>query len=248
MFATCGDHPNSEFSLFVNLALMIVAGVDGCRAGWVCFAVEVPSLATSVDVVDLAEVLRNRPSDLACIGIDIPIGLLECSRACDKAARRPLGQPRGSSVFTPPCRAALSATSHAIGSAINRQKTTRGLSQQAWGIAPKIKQVDDAITSDCQRWAFEVHPEVCLWALNHHCPMKHNKKTRDGATERIAVLRPIFPEIERHLANRPPRVGADDLLDAAAAAWTALRWHRHEAECVCMPERDEMGLETTIRF
>src|SRR5438105_378635 len=101
---------------------MFVAGVDGCRAGWVLFAVEVPSLVTSVEVDDLTEVLQNRPADLACIGIDIPIGLLECSRACDKAARRLLGQPRGSSVFAAPCRAALSANSHATGNAINRQK------------------------------------------------------------------------------------------------------------------------------
>src|ERR1035438_675717 len=143
---------------------MFVAGVDGCRAGWVRFAVEVPLLAISVDVVDLAELLRNRPSDLACLGIDIPIGLIDGSRACDKAARKLLGQPRGSSVFPAPCRAALGAQTYAEASEINRQKTTRGLSQQAWGIAPKIKQVDDAITSDCQRWAFEVHPEMCLGA------------------------------------------------------------------------------------
>jgi len=131
---------------------------------------------------------------------------------------------------------------------MNRLKTTRGMSQQAWGIAPKIKQVDDAITPDSQRWAFEVHPEVCFWALNERCPMKYNKKTTEGAAERIAVLHPVFPEIERHLANRPSRVGMDDLLDAAAAAWTALRRHRNKAECVGTPERDEMGLETTIRF
>ncbi|SRR5579871_172410 len=227
---------------------MFVAGVDGCRAGWVRFAVEIPSLVTSVEVVDVAELLSSRPDDLLCLAIDIPIGLLNGSRACDKAARKLLGQPRGTSVFAAPCRAALSAATHAVASQINRKATGRGLSQQGFGIISKIKLVDDAITSDCEPWAFEIHPEVCLWALNDHCPMKHNKKTREGAAERIAVLRPIFPEIERHLANRPPRVGADDLLDAAAAAWTALRWYRHEAECVCTPERDEMGLETTIRF
>jgi predicted RNase H-like nuclease len=227
---------------------MFVAGVDGCRAGWVRFAVEVPSLATSVDVVDLAELLRNRPSDLACIGVDIPVGLIDGSRACDKAARKLLGQPRGTSVFAAPCRAALSATTHAAASQINRDKTGRGFSQQAFGIIPKIKQVDDAITPDCQQWAFEVHPEVCFWALNQRRPMKHNKKTRDGAAERIAVLRPIFPEIERDLANRPPRVGADDLLDAAAAAWTALRLHQRQAECVCSAEVDEKGLAVTIYY
>jgi predicted RNase H-like nuclease len=31
---------------------MFMAGVDGCRAGWVCFKVEVASLTTSVAVVD----------------------------------------------------------------------------------------------------------------------------------------------------------------------------------------------------
>jgi predicted RNase H-like nuclease len=227
---------------------MFVAGVDGCRAGWLSFKVEVSSGATSAEVVDLAELLSRRPDDLLCLAIDIPIGLLNGSRACDKAARKLLGQPRATSVFAAPCRAALSATTHSAASQINREMTGRGLSQQAFGIIPKIKQVDDAITPECQYWAFEVHPEVSFWALYKRRPMTHNKKTKDGAAERIAALRPIFPEIERHLANRPPRVGADDLLDAAAAAWTALRWHRHEAECVCMPERDERGLATTIWY
>ena len=209
---------------------------------------ELPSLVSSVDVVDLAEILRSRPADLACIGIDIPIGLLDCSRACDKAARKLLGQPRGSSVFAAPCRAALSAKNYREANAINLQKAGRGLSQQAWGIAPKIKQVDDAISADCQRWAFEVHPEVCFWALNQCRPMTHNKKAKQGIAERIAVLREVFPEIDKHLSNRPPRVGADDLLDAAAATWTALRWHRSAAECVCAPESDEMGLSATIYY
>ena len=104
------------------------------------------------------------------------------------------------------------------------------------------------MTPECQQWAFEVHPEVCFWALNGERPMAHNKKTKQGAAERIAFLRPVFPEIERHLADRPPLVGADDLLDAAAAAWTALRWHQGKADCVCAPERDEKGLAVTIFY
>ena len=53
---------------------MFVAGVDGCRAGWVAFEVEVPSITTSVEVVNLPTWLRERPPDLACVGIDIPYG------------------------------------------------------------------------------------------------------------------------------------------------------------------------------
>jgi len=78
--------------------------------------------------------------------------------------------------------------------------------------------------------------------------MKHNKKTKEGAAERVVLLRRVFPEIETQLANRLARVGADDLLDAAAAAWTALRWHRNEAECVCTPKHDEKGLAVTIYY
>ncbi|HYL16674.1 MAG TPA: DUF429 domain-containing protein [Terriglobales bacterium] len=179
---------------------------------------------------------------------DIPIGLLNGSRACDKAARRLLGQRRDCSVFAAPCRATLSAKNYREANATNLQETGRGLSQQAWGIIPKIKQVDDAITSDCQQWAFEVHPEICFWALNERCPMSYNKKTKEGGAERIALVHRVFPEIERHLASRPPRVGADDLLDASVPAWTALRWYRNAAECVCTPELDDRGLSTTIYY
>ena len=225
---------------------MFVAGVDGCRAGWIAFKV-VFAIPCHFSRVDLASWLRNRPSDLACLGIDIPIGLLDAPRVCDKAARKLLG-PRRSSVFPAPRRASLRANSHAEASALNRQITGRGLTIQAWGIAPKIKQVDDAITPDSQQWAFEVHPEVSFWALNGQHPMAHKKKSKEGAAERLSLLSPIFPEIGRYLGSRLPGVGKDDLLDAAAAAWTALRRHRGEADCVCTPERDERGLETTIYY
>ena len=227
---------------------MFVAGVDGCRGGWIAFKVDLRAHATSVEVVDLPAWLRERPPDLACVGIDIPIGLLKSPRACDKAARKLLGRPRGSSVFPVPCRPSLGAQTHAEASSINRQKTTRGLSQQAWGIIPKIKQVDDAITTESQRWAFEVHPEVCFWALAGERPMAHGKKTKAGVNERLDLLRPVFPDIERHLQNRRAGVGRDDLLDAAVAAWTALRISKCEAKRVCELERDAKGLEATIWY
>jgi predicted RNase H-like nuclease len=227
---------------------VFVSGVDGCRAGWVSFKVDVASLATSVEVVDLAQMLRNRPSDFACLGIDIPIGLIDGSRACDVAARKLLGQPRSSSVFPAPCRAAVRAETYEAAGEINLQKTGRGLSRQAWGIALKIKLVDDAITPDCQQWAFEVHPEVCFWALNGKRSMAHNKKKEAGSNERVGLLSRVFPEVHRHLLNRPSGVAKDDLLDAATAAWTALRMHEGKALHVSNPELDEKGLAVTICY
>lgn len=55
---------------------MFVAGVD-CHTGWIAFKVDLPAQATSVEVVDLSSGLRKRPPDLAHLGIDIPIGLLD---------------------------------------------------------------------------------------------------------------------------------------------------------------------------
>jgi predicted RNase H-like nuclease len=241
----CGSPVSSAVA---KVGKSFVAGVDGCRAGWVVFKLEVSSFTTSVEVVNLPTWLRERPLDLAYLGIDIPIGLLNGSRACDKAARKLLGQPRGTSVFAAPCRAAVHAATYEEASAVNRQKTGRGLSQQAWGIAPKMKQVDDATTSECQRWAFEIHPEVCFWALAEERPMVHGKKTKAGVSERLDLLSPVFPDIERHLQNRPRNTGKDDLLDAAVAAWTALRLWKGEARQVCEPERDTKGLEATIWY
>lgn len=227
---------------------MIVAGVDGCSAGWVAFKVQLPSLATSIEVVDLQSWLKKRPPDISDLAIDIPIGLFDRPRACDLAARKLLGSPRRNSVFPAPCRAALSAVDHPTASALNRRTTGKGLTIQAWCIGPKIKQVDDAITADCQHWAFEVHPEVCFWALNGSTPMRYKKKSAEGVVERLKLLRKVFPTIDEHLMHRPSGVGKDDLLDAAVAAWTGVRLHNRKAEKVCEPERDEKGLSTTIWY
>lgn len=58
----------------------------------------------------------------------------------------------------------------------------------------------------------------------------------------------VFPRIDAHLATRPAGVGADDVLDAAAAAWTAHRKWRGAAVQVCDADRDEQGLLVTIYY
>ena len=78
--------------------------------------------------------------------------------------------------------------------------------------------------------------------------MAHGKKTKAGITERLDLLRCVFPDIEHHLQNRPASVGKDDLLDAAIATWTALRICNGKAKQVCEPERDANRSETTIWY
>src|SRR5207248_11510271 len=77
-----------------------LAGVDGCRAGWVVAADSGAFVAAS-----FAEILAER-FDLVLI--DIPIGLPDGPRACDLGARVLLG-PRRSSVFPAPSRRLLRA-------------------------------------------------------------------------------------------------------------------------------------------
>jgi predicted RNase H-like nuclease len=121
--------------------MSFVAGVDGCRGGWIAFKVELPSHNTSVEKIDLAASLRERPPDLVCIAIDIPIGLLDDSRKCDTAARRLLRWPRRNSVFTPPCRAAIQSISYDEANAANKDRTGRGLNVWAWGMLLETKNI-----------------------------------------------------------------------------------------------------------
>ena len=95
-----------------------VAGVDGCRAGWFVVLVQHDEGVVREDnriCASFREVLGLEPRPWI-IAIDIPIGLLQepsaGGRECDKEARRLLGTPRRSSVFTPPTRAALASVTY----------------------------------------------------------------------------------------------------------------------------------------
>src|SRR5437870_3658001 len=85
-----------------------LAGVDGCRLGWV--------VATD-DGVEVVPALDDVLVQCDAVGIDIPIGLPDAGpRACDVEARRRLG-PRRSSVFPAPRRALLPCRDWAAGRA-----------------------------------------------------------------------------------------------------------------------------------
>lgn len=161
------------------------------------------------------------------VGIDIPIGLVEAGpRACDLEARRLLGLPRSSSVFPAPIRPILDAGSYAEASARRHEIEGKRVSVQAWGIVPKIREVDQALRDDpsLSDRVREVHPELCFMHMNRGRPMEHGKKSAKGRDERLRLLRHEFGElIDKALGARPPGCQADDLLDAFAAMWTSLR-------------------------
>jgi predicted RNase H-like nuclease len=97
-------------TLFSSSGSPRVAGVDGCRAGWVVVLRDRQTGAARARVVrDFAAVL-GLPEAPAAIAIVVPIGLpdfaLPGGRACDRGARALLPS-RASSVFSAPSRAAL---------------------------------------------------------------------------------------------------------------------------------------------
>jgi predicted RNase H-like nuclease len=78
--------------------------------------------------------------------------------------------------------------------------------------------------------------------------MQCGKKSKSGRLERLTILREVFLGIDVHVEQRPVGVGVDDLLDAAAAAWTAIRRWQGVAVRMHEAERDERGLLTTIHY
>ena len=219
---------------------MRVIGVDGCPGGWL--AVEYDGNSIEPRFHPSFVEMVNSYLNVECIGVDVPIGLAAgAARGCDVSARRSLGK-RGSSVFPAPDPRLLKLSTHAEASARSVELTGKGVTLQAFGIFPKVEEVNSVMTPLLQNWVVEVHPEVSFWALNGGCPMEYSKGNNEGYDERAALLRavlrlsiPTRPEalllLRSFRANRDPDAEAkrtksaspDDLLDAIVAAWSASR-------------------------
>ncbi len=223
-----------------------VAGVDGCRGGWVVALWGADDWRFTV-LPGFAAVLGLRPAP-AVWAVDIPMGLPDAphpgGRACDQEARRLLGRPRGSSVFTPPARSLLGARAY-------EEVRGRGLNRQGFHLLPRIREVDALLDPARQGRVREVHPELCFLELAGR-PMGHPKRRREGREERrrllAAALGPAWEAAwEEACAGLRGAAGADDLLDASVAAWTARRILEGRAVAVpAAPPRDGRGLAMAI--
>lgn len=229
--------------------MKLVLGVDGCPGGWCVVALDVSAASTRVVESrvfgDFTEVLESS-ADVICV--DIPIGLLDRpgQRTCDVEARRMLGQGRASSVFPAPSRRALAFDNYESASRTNFELTGRHLNRQSFNVAPKVREVDEAMKAGMQDRVREVHPELCLWALNGRAAMRLNKKMTAGRETRWRVLRRVFEGLGPNPILPPELKGlcaADDYVDALVAAWTAACVARSEARRIpAEPEVDERGL------
>jgi predicted RNase H-like nuclease len=231
---------------------MDVAGVDGCPGGWVIAQTQAHRLLhVSISLAPTFRDVLGRTAHCAAVAVDIPIGLSENDRrAADVESRAVLRPFRHSSVFPAPIRPVLNANSYAEANTISERlhRHARKISKQTWMLVPKIADVDRAVTAEDQSRVVEVHPEVCFWAMNGCAPLEHQKRTAAGRAQRLALLADSFAEKLEGIES-PARADDDDVLDACAAAWTAARFARGEAQRFpAEPELDARGLRMEIVY
>lgn len=225
---------------------MRVVGIDGCKAGWVAVVLDASGV-TGVEVCATVNVLIETCGPVEVVGIDMPIGLpQEGLRDADRLARKRIGV-RASSVFSTPPRAALDAQTYEQASALSRRHQGRGLSKQSFNLLPKIREVDALVRRPGGPRVVEVHPEVSFRAL-HEADLRFSKKTWNGQMLRRRLLAHVGVEIPGAL-GAAGAVPADDVLDAAAVAWSARRVAAGQARSLPeSPPRDGEGIEMAIWY
>ena len=196
--------------------MTVVAGVDACKGGWVAIVVHDDRFTSSLLAATFAQLL-SALTDAAAVGVDIPIGLpSEGARGADLAARVFVG-PRRSSVFPTPSRASL-----AVATYTDAREILPSLSAQSFALRKKIIEVDACL----EERVFEVHPEVSFAALADR-QLLSPKRSWNGQMERRRLLAVAGIELPDELMAG--QAAADDVLDAAVAAWSAGRKARGEA-------------------
>lgn len=236
-----------------------LAGVDGCRAGWIVALVRPQGDEVRLRLVPRFADVLSAPETPAVVAVDMPVGLPDRAgfggRAAENAVRPLLGQ-RQSSVFSVPSRAAIYAEDYrsACSVALATSDPPRKVSKQLFNIVPRIREVDEHLRASpgSPQRVFEVHPELAFWRLNGGNALAEPKKVKSRPYEPGLALRRrllIAAGLPADAVNAPPPKGAglDDLIDALACAAVARRLHRGEAKPFPdPPPRDSFGLPMAI--
>jgi predicted RNase H-like nuclease len=232
---------------------VLVAGADGCRAGWVYISARFESDAglklVAIAVVPAFENLIEATRECAALAVDIPIGLSDDGRReADFLARRRIG-PRRSSVFPAPARCLLACPgAYAEHNALSRQTCGHGISQQTYNILPKIREADTSMTPALQQRVVESHPEVAFWSLNRAQYLEYPKRHSEGRAERLRLLESLYSPSIAQVAP-PPGAARDDFYDAAVLAGTAARLASGKAlRLPAAPQYDIRGLRMEIVY
>ncbi|TWD73127.1 putative RNase H-like nuclease [Kribbella amoyensis] len=174
-----------------------VLGVDAAKTGWVGVLLDGESLRAWI-AADLADLIAQAEAEqpLTVVAIDVPIGLPdEGSRRADELARKAVGM-LAASIPTTPTRAAV----------------TGGV----------VAEVDEWIRAAHPRIVVEVHPEVSFARLAGQ-PLTDESTTWAGADRRLTLLQDAGINLTGDLGLTGTEVTVETVLNATAAAWTALR-------------------------
>lgn len=206
----------------------VVAGVDGCPAGWIAVLWDGATHISSKLCPSFTDVVALTARIIA---VDMPIGLPERSgRPPERAVRARLGE-RQSSVFAVPSQTAIYCEDYAQACEANllHSDPPRKVSKQCFHIFPKMREIDALITPELQARIHELHPELAFWVMNGEAPLSLPKKVKSapykpGLDLRRTLLRQAGLPIDALSSDYRRRdVGADDLLDACACAFVAWR-------------------------
>jgi predicted RNase H-like nuclease len=206
-----------------------VLGVDGTKKGWVAIALEQGRFAG--DWLLPIDTKFEEFADAQVIAVDVPIG---CGpRKADAAARKRL-KGAASTMFTTPARHLLETPF----------RPGLGVSAQSHALGERILRVTDLARSDGR--LYEVHPEISFLEMNGGRPLGHRKKSAAGAMKRMELLRQQGIDITN--LGEAGSAPLDDVLDAAAAAWTAHRILTGAAKSLPDPPESLEGLSVAIWY
>ena len=212
-----------------------VVGVDGAGESWVAVALVGERFARAEVFRELPALPRVFPR-ASVFAIDVPMLLPDDrSRGVDTMLRRRRGVV-ASTVFSTPPRQALTTADYEAAQAWCRARNLKGFSQQAWALREKILDAERLLAVRADVPVVEVHPEASFAAMNHHQPLRGSKRSWNGTMQRRALLAQHGIVLPEEFTGAVGGVAVDDLLDAAAAAWSALRYARgdgrYERLCV----------------
>jgi predicted RNase H-like nuclease len=223
-----------------------VTGLDACAAGWVAVTLPPPATGDLSGPVTASVAMAPTLDGLSLtgvVGIDMPLGLLAGGwRDADALARRALGR-RGVTVFAIPPRPVWQQPGYAEANRVCRELTGKGLSAQTWGLRRKLLEAD-AYRRKSPAHLCEVHPELAFAALSG-APLQESKHTKAG----LAIRRELLARAGLTLPAKIAGAADNDLLDAAAVAWSARRIAAAEAVTLANPaQRADDNTEIAIRY
>jgi predicted RNase H-like nuclease len=198
---------------------MRAAGVDVWKGQWLAVVMRGRSYERTHIAGEIADLL-GVIGEAAAVGIDMPIGLASGHdrREADAAARAFVG-PRGSSVFPTYPRQVYAASTIEAAREVSLRLLGISISDQAYRLGDRLLELERAVVGRAEIW--EVHPEVSFRAMaGRH--LTWPKTAWNGLHDRLDLLQRAGIEVPVSIADIG-NAGIEDVLDAAAAAWSASR-------------------------